>query len=407
MLARLICRGCGQIYELQKDLILACENRGDNKDTNHILEKVIDVVISKRELISSKELNPFIKFKDFFYSHDLAKKLNLNYNEIVKKIDPGFMQTPLIRDENLFIKNETSNVGGSHKARHLMGTAIYLEVLGQKKPELAIYSCGNAAIGASFVAKAAGKSLSVFVPPDLDETVYKILRDNGAHINTCPRVAGEVGDPCYNRFQEKLGHGALAFSCSGTDNWSNIEGGETLYFELLTELLQNNIELDALVIQVGGGALASAGVQACQEFYKARLITKLPRIYAVQTEGAHPLVRAVEKIKNKKDLETVNQNMTKYMWPWETEPKSIAHGILDDVTYDWFKIVEGVFTTHGDALTVSEEELKAANTLAKEKYQIPVDHTGSSGYAGLLKLYEQGEISKEEKVAVLFTGVER
>ena len=175
----------------------------------------------------------------------------------------------------------------------------------------------------------------------------------------------------------------------------------------MTELLQNNIELDALVIQVGGGALASAGVQACQEFYKARLITKLPRIYAVQTEGAHPLVRAVEKIKNKKDLETVNQNMTKYMWPWETEPKSIAHGILDDVTYDWFKIVEGVFTTHGDALTVSEEELKAANTLAKEKYQIPVDHTGSSGYAGLLKLYEQGEISKEEKVAVLFTGVER
>ena len=142
MLARLICRGCGQIYELQKDLILACENRGDNKDTNHILEKVIDVVISKRELISSKELNPFIKFKDFFYSHDLAKKLNLNYNEIVKKIDPGFMQTPLIRDENLFIKNETSNVGGSHKARHLMGTAIYLEVLGQKKPELFIKFCG-------------------------------------------------------------------------------------------------------------------------------------------------------------------------------------------------------------------------------------------------------------------------
>ena len=288
-----------------------------------------------------------------------------------------------------------------------MGTSIYLEVLGQKKTQLAIYSCGNAAIGASFVAKAAKKSLSVFVPPGLDEGVYQILRENNAQITTCPRVAGESGDPCYNRFQEKLESGALAFSCSGPDNWSNIEGGETLYFEILTELLQNNLELDAIVIQVGGGALASSGVQAFQEFYKARLISKMPRIYAVQTEGAHPLVRAVEKIKNRTELETGNQNMTKYMWPWETEPKSVAHGILDDMTYDWYKIVEGIFTTHGDAITVSEDELKAANKLAKEKYAIPVDHTGSSGLAGLLKLWESGEIAKDEKVAVLFTGVER
>ncbi|MEK6626207.1 MAG: hypothetical protein AABY86_14650, partial [Bdellovibrionota bacterium] len=123
MLASLLCRGCGRVYELQKELVLSCENRGDNKDINHILEKKIDVVISKSELISNRELNPFIKFKDFFYSHALAKKLNLNYNELVRKIDPGFSKTPLIRDQNLFIKNETCNIGGSHKARHLMGTA--------------------------------------------------------------------------------------------------------------------------------------------------------------------------------------------------------------------------------------------------------------------------------------------
>ncbi|MBI2522643.1 MAG: pyridoxal-phosphate dependent enzyme [Bdellovibrio sp.] len=407
MPAKLICRGCGKVYEIEKELVLACENKGDNKDVNHILEKTIDVVLSKGLLTSNKELNPFIKFKDFFYSHELAKKLHLNYDEIVRKIDPGFSQTPLVRDENLFIKNEISNVGGSHKARHLMGTAIYLEVLGKSKSELAIYSCGNAAIGASFVAKAAHKNLSVFVPPGLNENVYKILRDNDAQINTCPRIAGEVGDPCYNRFQEKLKSGALAFSCSGTDNWSNIEGGETLYFELLSELIESNIELDAIVIQVGGGALASAGVQAFQEFYQAKLISKMPRIFAVQTEGAYPLVRAVKKVRNKQDLKTLNQNMTKYMWAWETDPKSVAHGILDDITYDWYKIVEGIISTGGDALTVSEDELKDANKLAKAKYSIPVDHTGSSGYAGLLKLWRTQVISKNEKVAVLFTGVER
>ena len=30
-----------------------------------------------------------------------------------------------------------------------------------------------------------------------------------------------------------------------------------------------------------------------------------------------------------------------FMWPWETEPVSVATGILDDETYDWLAVVRG------------------------------------------------------------------
>jgi hypothetical protein len=38
---------------------------------------------------------------------------------------------------------------------------------------------------------------------------------------------------------------------------------------------------------------------------------------------------------------------------------------------------------------------------------VPVDETGSAGLAGLLGLLEDGTVRRDERVAVLFTGVRR
>jgi threonine synthase len=95
------------------------------------------------------------------------------------------------------------------------------------------------------------------------------------------------------------------------------------------------------------------------------------------------------------------------MWPWEDEPRSIAHGILDDETYDWLAVVEGMLATGGRPYVVSEDLLARANALARETTGIDVDPTGSAGLAGLLALREAGEIGDDERVAVLFTGVVR
>ncbi len=483
--AMLKCIGCNIVYTIEtKKPVYACENRGNGVFT-HILEKILpdEFSFDIRTLLdlSPNSTNPYLLFRKFFYSYYIAKKLKIDFKSLVTEIndrlkaggEPGFEMTPFLVKDNIsgipgrtLIKNETCNVSGSHKARHLMGNVIYLEVLNkaaiiQKRPKLAIYSCGNAALGAAAVAKAAGYKLDVFVPLNVNPRVIQKLNYYGASVVACPRISGESGDPCYNRFQEALASGSVPFSCSGPDNWSNIEGGQTLCLELIAQASLIKQKIDAIVIQVGGGALASSAVKTIEEVYWAGSIDTMPVIHTVQTEGGYPLVRtylimlkeiAIKNnmecsltiddsdepiLRNQAFLKYLNnnlqeilkiaefckanyttdkvqnifrdcaQNMKKYMWAWEGEPHSIAHGILDDTTYDWFKIMQGMFRSGGIPITVTEQELKDANTLAKKITKINVDHTGSSGFSGYIKLKNLGIISKTASTAVFFTGIER
>lgn len=479
------CTGCNTMHTLEtKNPIYGCKNRGQDLGT-HVLEKILpdEFSFNIRTLldVSQNSTNPYLLFRKFFYTYYLAKKLKIDFKSLVTEIndnlrkigEPGFEITPFLVKDNILgisgrtlIKNETCNVSGSHKARHLMGNVIYLEVLNKagiipKKPKLAIYSCGNAALGAAAVAKAAGYELDVFIPVNVNSKVIQKLNIYGAKAVECPRISGQSGDPCYNKFQEALDSDSVPFSCSGPDNWSNIEGGQTLYLEIMAQTSLIKQKIDAMVIQVGGGALASSGAKTFEELYLAGAIDSMPIIYTVQTEGGYPLTRAYlimlreiaaknnlkcslnidssakTAVKNQTFLKYLDnnlqeilkivafckinytadkvqevfkdcaQNMKKYMWTWEEEPHSIAHGILDDTTYDWYKIMQGMFRTGGIPITVTEQELKEANTLAKNSTKINVDYSGSSGFAGYIKLKKLGVIPKTAATAVIFTGIER
>jgi threonine synthase len=169
------------------------------------------------------------------------------------------------------------------------------------------------------------------------------------------------------------------------------------------------------VIQVGGGALASACTQAFRLATRFGIARRLPRIHAVQTEGAFPLKRAydrvVERIRHgespEQALRYAATHRSEFMWPWEREPVSIAHGILDDETYDWLAVVRGMVESEGKAIVVSEETLREANDVARAASGIAVDHTGSAGLAGLLQLRREGTVAPTERVAVIFSGVDR
>ncbi len=80
------------------------------------------------------------------------------------------------------------------------------------------------------------------------------LRELGAAIEVCPRQDGDPpGDPCVHRFREAVAAGAVPFSCQGPDNGLTIDGGRTLGYEIADAATG----LDDVVVQVGGGALAS------------------------------------------------------------------------------------------------------------------------------------------------------
>jgi len=324
----------------------------------------------------------------------------------------GFVETPVVDgsalaaaaglDIDLVIKTEPHNVGGSHKARHLMGVAIHLriaEALGEPIPErLAIASCGNAAIGASVIAKALDRPLDVFVPTWADASVIDQLEQLEASIQRCERREGEAGDPCYLRFSEAVAAGAAAFSVQGVDTPSTFDGGRTIGWELAEQVG----DLDAIYVQVGGGALATSVSMALNDGTRPSVA-----LYPVQAEGCAPLRRAWDLLAPDFDFTAAEASPEKYMWPWEN-PQSYATGILDDVTYDWLPLLKATLASGGEPIVATEALMLKAHELAKIETGVPVCSTGVAGLAGLLhQPLVQADGAPKPRVALLFTGIDR
>ena len=280
---------------------------------------------------------------------------------------------------------------------------------------LAIASCGNAALAAGVLARAARRRLLVFLPPGADAPVMARLADLGAEITICRRRDGEAGDPCHHAFVAAVAAGAVPFSCQGSDNGLTIEGGATLGWELAAQLAGEGVAADRVVIQVGGGALASATMSGLADAVALGARPALPVLHAVQTDGAWPLVRAHQKLvaamasgaTSQQALAEAGRHRSRYMWPWETMPHSAAEGIVDDETYDWLAVVGALVRTGGSAVVVDDGRLWAANTRARGATGLDVSVTGSAGLAGLDALVARGDIEPGERVVLLFTGADR
>ena len=468
MTSTLFCIGCGTELTIADPLFFSCPQRQEGDDIEHILVRQLDQLI----LPDKSEENSFIRYRHRLHSWDRAMESDLSdqeYCEMVRAVNDrifaidqrSFYVTPFGEEAKLaralglsnkiFVKNETINVSGSHKSRHIMGIALHLlcdpSLLKRFSQGLAIASCGNAGLAAATIAQAIEKPLQVFLPDWADPGVIDHLTKLGAKTIFCPRESESCGDPSYLRFLEELNEDALPFTCQGPLNGLAIEGGCTLGYELIDQLKDESISLDILVIQVGGGALGSAVSQAFQEVFEAKEISKLPKIYTTQTFGAFPLFRAYErfmkllfpettlfldpfeaqissnfsyrqsraekaqKLWNTPTLENAFKKALScrsgFMWPWDETPASIASGILDDETYDWFALLKAMIRTSGLPLVTTERKLRFAHKMARKNTEILADPTGTSGLAGLLTLHECRPIQPSETAAIIFTGVER
>ncbi len=390
-----------------------CANAGKD-GADHVLKRKLTG--ASPEPFTDPDPNPFIRYRQFTHAWHAGMEdgmsdaqfisLVRHFDDKVAAVDGhGFRVTPFERRlDGIWVKDETGNVAGSHKGRHLMGPMIWLLVAQRTNPwlaeqRLAIASCGNAALAAAVIARAAGRALDVFIPADASLDVVERLEALGATVARCGRDKAEFGDPAYLRFREAVARGSLPFTCQGNENGLVVEGGETLGWEMISQAKAANVVIDRLFVQVGGGALASSCIAAFDEAYAGGFIPRLPKIHAVQTKAVHPLVRAYERVVTAGGLEALPyamQHRSDFMWPWEAEPRSVAEGIVDDETYDWAAVVRGMLTTGGWPVLVSEERLIEAQKKAGPSVSV----TGASGLAGLLETTTE----PGENVAVIFSG---
>jgi threonine synthase len=142
---------------------------------------------------------------------------------------------------------------------------------------LAISSCGNAALGAATVARAAGRPIDVFIPTWADRVVVDSLQQLEATIHVCERRDGELGDPCMARFQEAVADGALPFGVQATENRWTLDGGRTIGWELAAALAGlDGGPVDHVLVQVGGGALLTSCAIGLLEAADAGVLERAP-----------------------------------------------------------------------------------------------------------------------------------
>ncbi len=414
------CRVCGASVDIAMPFSWRCPNASAT-DRHHALQLVQGIA----PLRSTGETNPFLAFRSslawdgFAAAHGVTEAAR---DAMVADLDglvaavagTGFVATPCERadelsnalgfgrDGGVWVKDETHNVAGSHKARHLFTILLHLRAAEQlglaqwsQRPPLAIASCGNAALAAATLAAAVSWPIRVFVPPSANLHVTKRLGELGAEVVACPRLPSDLpGDPCVHRFREAVATGAVPFSVQGPENAWCLDGGRTLGWELV-----DVVQWDRVFVQVGGGAFAASVAEGL------RMGGCTAALHAVQTDSCAPLARAWERSQALGGPLQAGAHWSECMWPWEHVGESAADGILDDETYDWLPVVEAMATSGGSPVVATEAQVLEANELARRTTGIDASHTGTAGLAGLLAIRDR--ITPDERVAVVFSGIRR
>jgi threonine synthase len=162
------CAVCGAEVPVATACPWRCPN-ATPADPYHVLHLVDDGAVPD----PVDDPNPFVRYGprlawwSFARHHGMrdARCEELTREVAGGEVADGFVVTPFGRSEalsaeldaELWVKDETGNVAGSHKARHLVGILLHLraaEELGllAGRPPLAIASCGNAALAAATLA---------------------------------------------------------------------------------------------------------------------------------------------------------------------------------------------------------------------------------------------------------------
>ncbi len=402
MIAGWRCAVCGASVDIAEPLVFRCPNASVD-DPHHVLHLVGEV-----ETAPTVDDNPYLRYGRRLAWWAFARANGMTdaaCEALTREVADGFVVTPFGRSEvlsaeldaDVWAKDETGNVAGSHKARHLVGILLHLraaESLGllADRPPLAIASCGNAALAAATLAARADWPIDVYVPTWMDDAFGDRLDELGARIHRCERRDGDPpGDPAMLRFREASWAGAVPFTVQGPENAMCLDGGRTIGWEIADQAADMSVSLDRMLVQVGGGAFA-----AC---VGAGLGSEV-RLDTVQAEGCAPLAATWERVA---EIDHPERSWSTVMQPWP-EPHSLADGILDDETYDWIAVNAAMVASGGTPIVAPEPDVVAAHELAT-RAGFAVSPTGSAGLAGLLAVRD--ELEPDDRVAVIMSGVAR
>jgi threonine synthase len=303
----------------------------------------------------------------------------------------GEGDTPLLQAErtgreiglaDLWIKDEGINPTGSFKARG-MSMAVTRAALGGAE-SFVVPTAGNAGVALAAYAARAGKHAKIFAPTTTPSTILSQIRWFGGDLTL---LDGHIGDCGRAAFEYARDTGA--FPISTLREPYRIEGKKTLGLELVRQL---GWKLPDVVIYPAGGGTGLIGMWlAFAELLRIGWASGTPpRLFAVQSSGCAPVVRAVAEGAERCE-------------PWP-DPWTVASGLRVPAPLGGALMLRAIRDTGGGAVAVPDDDLVERARAVSSWEGVDMSPEGGATVAAAAALRESGAIREDQRVILFNTG---
>ncbi len=269
---------------------------------------------------------------------------------------------------HVLMKLELFQKTGTFKARGALNVAMQLTP-DQRKRGITAVSAGNHAIAAAFAAKAIGVSAKVVVQDNANPQRLAVARSYGADI-----VLAAAGAAAFAEMERIVAEEGRAMIHPFEGIYTSL-GTATLGLELAAQAP----ELDAVVVAIGGGGLAS-GVSAA-----IKAVLPHCQVYGVEPEGANVM-----------NMSFANGEPMRMPHP----PSTIADSLAPPMT---LPVAYGLCREHlDDLVTVSDDEICRAMAVQFLDGKLAVEPAGATALAAVLGPLR--ERLKGKRVGIIICG---
>jgi len=281
--------------------------------------------------------------------------------------------------DHLLLKHEGHNPTGSFKDRGM--TVGVTQAMRIGATAVACASTGNTSASLAAYAAQAGLPALVLVPRDGVATGK--LAQSLAYGAKTLLVRGDFDDclRLVEQASEQLGVYLL-----NSINPFRVEGQKTIILELLQQLAWE--PPDWVVLPAGNLGNTAAFGKALREAHEWGLISRLPRLAAVQAAGAAPFARSfAEGFAQRHQV--------------KADTVATAIKIGNPASYD--RAVQAITETNGVVLSTSDAELLEAKA-AIDASGVGCEPASAVTLAGLRQLVGSGQVKAGDRVVAILTG---
>jgi threonine synthase len=281
--------------------------------------------------------------------------------------------------ERLLMKHEGHNPTGSFKDRGM--TVAMTQARRTSARAVACASTGNTSASLAAYASLAGLPALVFVPEG-KVALGKIAQTMAYGARTL-LVRGNFDD-CLALARE-ASH-ALGIHLLNSVNPFRLEGQKTIVLELLDQLDWNLP--DWIALPAGNLGNTAAFGKALREARDVGLMSRVPRILAVQASGAAPFA------------ESFRGGFAERL---RVEPDTIATAIRIGAPASWDRAVRTIKETNGVVTAVSDAEILEAKAVI-DAAGVGCEPASAASVAGVRQLRSRGLIDRDARVVAVLTG---